>query len=201
MKLSWFNTSMGTQIIPSCKRYEQHKVMQDIREIEFRDNGSNANTKIFLEVRATALRPRLHTEGFPLCPHMTSHTGNLHRGIYKYNIRSTQLLSPTNTTSTQEARHNNNHLYTQRDGHLAKQQSPLTRGIGTKSNQPQSPLHLEGYQQTQLHNLLYTQREMHKAKAKERVTTLSGLNKPQTNFLTKIRSYRQDRYDSSSVRK
>ena len=86
MKLSWFNTSMGTQTIPSCMRYEQHKVMQDIREIEFRVNGSNVNTKICLEVQATALRPRLHTEGFPLRPHITSHKGNLHRGICNYKL-------------------------------------------------------------------------------------------------------------------
>ena len=32
--------------------------------------------------------------------------------IWVNTIRSTQLLSPTNATSTQEARHNNNHLYT-----------------------------------------------------------------------------------------
>ena len=113
--------------------------------------------------------------------------------IWVIQTRSTQRLSQPTTTSTLEARHNNNHLYTQRDGHLAKQQSPHTRGIRRKAKQqPQSPLHLEGYQQTQLHNLLYTQRERHKAKAKERVTTLGGLNKPRTNFLTKTRSYRQD---------
>ena len=33
-------------------RYEQYKAMQDIREIEFRDSRSNANTKICSEVRA-----------------------------------------------------------------------------------------------------------------------------------------------------
>jgi len=63
-------------------RYEQYKAMQDIREIEFRDSGSNANTKICFKVRATALRPRLHTEGFSLYrPHRTSYTGNLHWGF------------------------------------------------------------------------------------------------------------------------
>ena len=34
MKLSWFNTSMYTQPIPSMYEYEQYKSMQDIREIE-----------------------------------------------------------------------------------------------------------------------------------------------------------------------
>ena len=47
--------------------------MQDIREKELRDSGSNANTKICFEIQATALRPHLHTEGFPLCPHKTFH--------------------------------------------------------------------------------------------------------------------------------
>jgi len=43
--------------------------MQDIREIEFRYSGSNADNKICFEVRATALRSRLHTEGFSLYVH------------------------------------------------------------------------------------------------------------------------------------
>ena len=48
--------------------------MQDIkRERELRD--SNANIRIYFEVRATALRPRLHTEGFLLCPYRTFHKG------------------------------------------------------------------------------------------------------------------------------
>ena len=44
-----------------------------VNKREFRDRGSIANTEICFEVRATALRPRLHTEEFLL-----SHTGNLH---------------------------------------------------------------------------------------------------------------------------
>jgi len=64
MKLSWFNTIMSTQPIPSM-----YNGAQDIRELEFRDSGSNVNNKICFEVRATALRPRLHTEGFPLYVH------------------------------------------------------------------------------------------------------------------------------------
>ena len=50
--------------------------MQDIkRERELRDNGSNANTRISFEVRATALHPRLHTEGLQLSSHRTFHKG------------------------------------------------------------------------------------------------------------------------------
>ena len=67
--------------------YEQCKAMQDIREIELRDSGSNSNIRICFEVRATALRPRLHIDGFPLCPHRTS-TEEL-----QLNTESTQLPS------------------------------------------------------------------------------------------------------------
>jgi len=55
--------------------YVQYKLMQNIREIELRDSLANANNKIYFEVRAAAIRPRLHTEGFSLCPHMTFHKG------------------------------------------------------------------------------------------------------------------------------
>ena len=78
--------------------------MQDIREIEFRDSGSNVNNKICFEVRATALRPRLHTERFSLRPHRTSHTGNLHREICNYKV-GVYNSSLNTTTSTQEARY------------------------------------------------------------------------------------------------
>jgi len=42
--------------------------MEDIRE-RFRDSGSIANTEICFEVRATALCPHLHKEGFSLYVH------------------------------------------------------------------------------------------------------------------------------------
>ena len=60
--------------------------MQGIKEREFRDSGSIANTEICFEVRATALRPRLHTERFSLCVH----TGLLTQGA------STEDLANTN---------------------------------------------------------------------------------------------------------
>ena len=69
--------------------------MQDIKERKFRDSGSIANTKICFEVRATALRPYLHTEEFSLYVH----TGPLTQGTSIEDLanttRSTQLLSPT----------------------------------------------------------------------------------------------------------
>ena len=70
--------------------------MQDIREIELRDNGSNTNTKICFEARATALRSRFHTEGFLLCPHRTFHKGTSTEEL-QLNIGSTQLLFLTQT--------------------------------------------------------------------------------------------------------
>ena len=79
MKLSWFNTSVSTHKLYLAYEYEQCKAIQDIREIELRDSGSNANIKICFEVPATALRPRLHTEGLPLCPQGPSTKGPLLR--------------------------------------------------------------------------------------------------------------------------
>ena len=102
--------------------YEQYDAMQDIREIEFRRSGSNANTEICFEVRATALRPCLHTEGFPLRPHRISHTWNLHRefGIYKLGVYNSSLQYNHFNTRGKAQSQSNNHLY--------------TRGMGTKSN-------------------------------------------------------------------
>jgi len=100
--------------------------MQDIREIELRDSGLNANTEICFKVRATTLSPRLHTEGFPLHPHRTSHKGNLYRGICSYKVRSIQLLSPTQPPYTRgkAQSQNNNNLYTRRI--KAQSQTPIS---------------------------------------------------------------------------
>jgi len=59
MMLSWFNTSVGTHKLYLAYEYVQYKAIKDIREIEFRDSGSNANNKMCFEVRATTLRPLL----------------------------------------------------------------------------------------------------------------------------------------------
>ena len=113
MKLSWFNTSVGTHKLYLAYEYVQYKAMQDIREIKLRDSRSNANNKICFEVRATALRPRLHTEGFPLRSHRTFHKG----------------------TSTEELQ-----LYTWSTLLLSQTQSPLHKRDDTKQK-TQSPLH------------------------------------------------------------
>ena len=86
--------------------YKQYDAMLNERERELRDSESIANNKICFEVRDTALRPRLNTEGFLLYrPHRTSHTGKLHWGYWVIQLWSTQLLSQPTTISTQEARH------------------------------------------------------------------------------------------------
>ena len=89
------------------------------REREFRDSGSVANTEICFEIRATDLRPRLHTEGFSLYVHTGIPIQGTSTEDLANTVRSTQLLSLTNTTSTQEARHNNNYL-SQRDKALSQ---------------------------------------------------------------------------------
>jgi len=75
--------------------------MQDIKEREFRDSESNANTKICFEVRATALHPRLHTEGFLLYVHIgLPIQGTSTEDLGNINLKYTTPLS------------NNNNLYT-----------------------------------------------------------------------------------------
>jgi len=61
--------------------------MQDIKERELRDSRSNTNTKIYFEVRATALRLCLHTEGFSLFVH----TELLTQGISTEDLGNTTL--------------------------------------------------------------------------------------------------------------
>ena len=101
--------------------------MQSIREIEFRDSGSNTNTKICFEVRATALRPRLHTERFSLYVHTEPSTKGpplrnynttleVHYFSLKYNHLYTRGIGTKPT---------HNHLYTREIRHKAKTQSPL----------------------------------------------------------------------------
>ena len=98
--------------------------MQDIR-----DSGLNANNKICFEVRATALRPRLHTEGFPLIVHTglpTQETSTEDLDKYNLGVHNSSL---NKYNLSLEARHKANTKSTSqlRDRHKAKQ-PPLTRG-------------------------------------------------------------------------
>jgi len=142
MKLSWFNISMGAHKLYLTNEYVQYKAMQDIREIELRDSGSNTNNMICFEIWATALRPHLHAEGFSLCPHRTFHKGTSTEELQLYTW-STLLFS-----QTQSPLH-------KRDRHKAKTQSPLHKRDRHKAKaQTQSPLH---------------KRDRHNAKAKKRL--------------------------------
>ena len=155
MRLSWFNTSMGTHKQYQAYEYEQYKVMKDMREIEFRDSESNANNKICFEVRATALRSCLHTEGFYVHigpstkgppPKNCNSTPGVHNSSLKYNHLYTR-------GTCKKANHN--HPYTRGTRHKAKLNHLYTREIRYKANtQPQSPLH---------------KRDRHKPKAKKRL--------------------------------
>ena len=84
--------------------YVQYKEMQDIREIELRDSGSNANNKVCFEIRATTLHPRLHAEGFPVCPHRTFHKGSSTEELQLYTW-STLLISQTQSPLHNRDRH------------------------------------------------------------------------------------------------
>ena len=75
--------------------------MLDIKQRELRDSGSIANTNICFEVRATALRPRLHTEGFSLIVHIGLPT----QGTSTENLGNTTLEYTTPLS-------NYNNLYT-----------------------------------------------------------------------------------------
>ena len=125
-------------------RYEQYKAMQDIREKKFRDSRSNTNSKICFEVRATALRPRLYTEGFLLYvytgpstkePPPRSYNSTL--GVYYFTLKYNHLY-----TREQGTKPNHNHLYTRGKRHKAKTQpqSPLHKRDRHKAK-TQSPLH------------------------------------------------------------
>jgi len=104
MKLSWFNTSVGIHKLYLTYEQVQYKAMQDIREIKLRDSGSNANSKICFEVRIIALRLRLHTEGFSLCPHRTFHKGTSTEELQLYTW-NTLLLSQAQSPLHKRDRH------------------------------------------------------------------------------------------------
>ena len=134
--------------------------MQDVREIEFSDTGSNASNKICFEVRATALRLRLQKEGFPLHPHRIFHKGTTTEELQLYTW-STLLLSQmqpllhkrdkvqsqTTITSTQEGQGtnlNHNHLYRRGIGTKPNHNHLYTRGIDTKPKRKHNHLYTRG---------------------------------------------------------
>ena len=149
--------------------------MQDIKEREFRDSGSITNTEICFELRATTLRPHLHTEGFPLYPHRTSHTGNLHWGftITNLGVHNSSLQQQPPLHKRQDTKPKQQSPLHKTDRDKAKQWSPLykrdkalsqhsndnhlfTRGITTNPNHNLNHLYTRGMITNPKHNLLYT---------------------------------------------
>jgi len=125
-------------------RYEQYEAMHDIREIEFRDSRSNANLKICFEVRATALHPRLHTEGFSLCPHRISSQGTSTEEftITKLGVHNSSFQHNHLYTRGKAISQNNDHLYTR--GIKAQSQTPPQSLLHKRDNhkiKAQPPLH------------------------------------------------------------
>ena len=128
-------------------------------EREFRDSGSNANTKICFEVGATALRPHLHTEGFSQYVHTGPSTKgpplrnyNSTLGVHYSSLKHNHLYIRGISTKPKH-----NHLYTRGIKHKAKAQTQSSlhkRDMHKAKAQTQSPLH---------------KREMHKAKSKKRL--------------------------------
>ena len=78
MKLSWLNTSEA-HTNTGIYMIWQYDAMLKVIERERESMDQTQTTRFVSRFEHTALRPRLHTEGFPLTrPHRTSHTGNLH---------------------------------------------------------------------------------------------------------------------------
>jgi len=103
LKLSWLNTSVGTnntQHIYNMNNVKQCKIR---KRVERKD--PKTNKRICFEVRVTALHPRLHTEGFSLFSHRTFHKGTSTEEL-QLNTGSAQLLPSNTNTSAQEERQN-----------------------------------------------------------------------------------------------
>ena len=122
---------------------------------ELRERRSTANTRIVFEVRATILRPRLHTKGFQLFIIGSSTKGS----------------PPRNYNSTLGVHYslNHNHLYTRGIGTKPNHNHLYTRWIRHKAKpQSQSPLHKRDRHKTKPQSPL-RKRDRHKPKAKKRL--------------------------------
>jgi len=99
MKLSWFNTSVGTHKLYLAYKYVQYKAIQDIREIELRDSGSNANNKI-----CSRFKPLLYVPAFTQKDFHYVHIGPSTKGPPLRNYNSTLRVHYSSLK--------HNHLYT-----------------------------------------------------------------------------------------
>ena len=140
MKLSWLNTSMAhtnnnTKHIRMNEQYEWCKIQYKKERV--RESGSNANTKIYFEVRShSSTSPPSHRRiSTSSCTQDFPHREPPLRIWGKYNREYTTPLSNKYNLSL-EARHKANIISTSqmRDRHKASQtQSPHTWGIPTQS--------------------------------------------------------------------
>ena len=110
MKLSWLNTSEAYTNNTSIYMIWQYDAMLKVKERELESMDQTQTSRFVLRFEHTALRPRLHTEGSTIASIQDFPHREPPLRIWATITRSTQLLSPTNSTSTQEARHYNNHL-------------------------------------------------------------------------------------------
>ena len=144
MKLSWLNTSKGSNQTKHVYDMNNMNNAQCKRE-RVRESGSNANTKICFEVRApNSTSPPSHRRIFTIASTQDFPHREPPLRIWVIQTGSTQLLSQPIQPLHLEARHNNYHLYTQRDGHLTKQQS--TYHQRDTNHNFHNHLSLEGYQ-------------------------------------------------------
>ena len=126
MKLSWLNTSEAHTNNTSMYMIWQHDAMHKVRE-SLEKVDQSLTHRYVSRFEHTALRLRLHTEGFSLtCPHRTPTQGTSTEDLGQYNREYTTPLLITNTTSTLEAMHNQHkHHLTKRGRNLANtNQSP-----------------------------------------------------------------------------
>ena len=131
--------------------YEWCKTQSNRRE--FKENGSNANTKICFEVRApSSTSPPSHRRIFTNLSIQDSHTGNLHwgfgaiqPGVHNSSLNRIQPLTEArhkatqNTTSHKRGRHLANTNQSPHTWGIPTQTPPLTRG-----SQPTISTSLEG---------------------------------------------------------
>ena len=79
----------------------QYESMHKVKERELEKVDQSQTHEYVSRFEHTALRPRLHTEGFSLtCPHRTPTQGTSTEDLGQYNREYTTPLSITNTTST-----------------------------------------------------------------------------------------------------
>ena len=140
MKLSWLSTSEAhkhTSIYMIWQYESMHKIRESLEKVD------QTQTQGYVSrFEHPVLRPRLHTEGFPLSrPHRTSTQGTSTEDYGKYNNREYTTPLSTNTTSHQRQCTTNTKSTSHKRGrHLTYKHNHLT----LKGFQHKLHLSLEG---------------------------------------------------------